>query len=47
MPEAMKVAADIASKSPIGMRYAKQSMNTTMHMPARMAIGSSRALRSC
>jgi enoyl-CoA hydratase len=35
MPEAMKLAAEIASKSPIGMRYAKQSMNTTMHMPAR------------
>ncbi len=35
MPEAMKIAAEIASKSPIGMRYAKQSMNTTMHMPAR------------
>ena len=33
MPEAMKIATDIASKSPIGMRYAKQSMNTTMHMP--------------
>jgi enoyl-CoA hydratase len=35
MPEAMKLAEEIASKSPIGMRYAKQSMNTTMHMPAR------------
>ena len=35
MPEAMKIAAEIASKSPIGMRYAKQSMNTTMHMPPR------------
>ena len=35
MPEAMKVATEIASKSPIGVRYAKQSMNTTMHMPAR------------
>ncbi len=35
MPEAMKIATEIASKSPIGMRYAKQSMNTTMHMPAR------------
>ena len=35
MPEAMQLAAEIASKSPIGMRYAKQSMNTTMHMPAR------------
>lgn len=35
MPEAMKLAEEIASKSPVGMRYAKQSMNTTMHMPAR------------
>jgi enoyl-CoA hydratase len=35
MPEAMKLATQIASKSPLGMRYAKQSMNTTMHMPPR------------
>jgi len=35
MPEALKLAAEIASKSPVGMHYAKQSMNTTMHMPAR------------
>jgi enoyl-CoA hydratase len=35
MPEAMKLAADIASKSPLAVRYAKQSMNVTMHMPAR------------
>ncbi|MGE0221945.1 MAG: enoyl-CoA hydratase/isomerase family protein [Acetobacteraceae bacterium] len=35
MPEAMKIATDIASKSPLAMRYAKQSMNVTMHMPAR------------
>jgi enoyl-CoA hydratase len=35
MPEAMKLAAEIASKSPLAMRYAKQSMNTTMHMPPR------------
>ena len=35
MPEALKLAAEIASKSPMGIRYAKQSMNTTMHMPAR------------
>jgi enoyl-CoA hydratase len=35
MPEAMKIAAEIASKTPIGIRYAKQSMNTTMHMPPR------------
>ena len=35
MPEAMKIATQIASKSPLAMRYAKQSMNTTMHMPPR------------
>lgn len=35
MPEAMKIATEIASKTPIGIRYAKQSMNTTMHMPPR------------
>jgi enoyl-CoA hydratase len=35
MGEAMKMATDIASKSPLAMRYAKQSMNVTMHMPAR------------
>ena len=35
MPEALKLAGEIASKSPMGIRYAKQSMNTTMHMPAR------------
>lgn len=35
LPEAMKLAAEIASKSPLAMRYAKQSMNVTMHMPAR------------
>jgi enoyl-CoA hydratase len=35
MPEAMRLAAEIASKSPLAMRYAKQSMNTTMHMPPR------------
>lgn len=35
MPEAMKMASDIASKSPLAMRYAKQSMNTVMHMPPR------------
>lgn len=35
MPEAMKLATEIASKSPLAMRYAKQSMNVTMHMPAR------------
>lgn len=35
MPEARKMAAEIASKSPLAMRYAKQSMNTTMHMPPR------------
>jgi enoyl-CoA hydratase len=35
MPEALKLGTEIASKSPICMRYAKQSMNTTMHMPAR------------
>ena len=37
MPAAMKLAAEIASKSPLAMRYAKQSMNTTMHMPPRDA----------
>ena len=37
MPEALKIAADIASKSPLAMRYAKQSMNVTMHMPPRDA----------
>lgn len=37
MPEAMKIAAEIASKSPTGMRAAKHSMNTTMHMPPRDA----------
>ncbi len=35
MPEAMKLATEIASKSPLAMRYAKQSMNVTMHMPPR------------
>jgi enoyl-CoA hydratase len=35
MPEATKFAREIASKSPLAMRYAKQSMNTTMHMPQR------------
>jgi enoyl-CoA hydratase len=35
MPEAMQIAAEIAGKSPVGIRYAKQSMNTTMHMPPR------------
>ncbi len=35
MPEAMKLATEIASKTPVGMHYAKQSMNTTMHMPPR------------
>lgn len=35
MPEARKIATEIASKSPLAMRYAKQSMNTTMHMPPR------------
>jgi enoyl-CoA hydratase len=35
LPEAMKLATEIASKSPLAMRYAKQSMNTVMHMPAR------------
>lgn len=35
MPEAMKLARDIASKSPMGIRYAKQSMNTTQNMPPR------------
>jgi enoyl-CoA hydratase len=35
MPEAIRLAAEIASKSPLAMRYAKQSMNVTMHMPAR------------
>lgn len=35
MPEVKRLAEEIASKSPIGVRYAKQSMNTTMHMPPR------------
>jgi enoyl-CoA hydratase len=35
MPQALNLAAEIASKSPLAMRYAKQSMNTTMHMPQR------------
>ncbi len=35
MPEAMKIATEIASKSPLAMNYAKLSMNTTMHMPPR------------
>jgi len=35
MPEAMKIARDIAGKSPLAMNYAKLSMNTTMHMPPR------------
>ena len=34
LPEALKLAAEIASKSLTGMRAAKHSMNTTMHMPA-------------
>jgi enoyl-CoA hydratase len=35
MSQAMVLAAEIAAKSPLAMRYAKQSMNTTMHMPQR------------
>jgi enoyl-CoA hydratase len=35
LPEAMQLAAEIASKSPLAMRYAKQSMNTVKHMPPR------------
>jgi enoyl-CoA hydratase len=35
LPEAMKLAEETAGKSPVGVRYAKQSMNTTMHMPPR------------
>ncbi len=37
MPEALRIATEIASKSPVAMRYAKMSMNTTMHMPPRDA----------
>ena len=37
MPEALKLTAEITSKSPTGMYAAKHSMNTTMHMPARDA----------
>ena len=35
MPEAMKIATEIASKSPLAMNYAKLSMNTTRQMPPR------------
>ena len=35
MPEAMKIAADITSKSPLAMRHSKLSINTTMHRPPR------------
>ena len=45
MAGSVKLAADIASQSPIGMRYAKQSMNTTTHMPARDAYRFEQASR--
>ena len=35
MDEAMKLAREIASKSPIGIRYAKMSFNTVEEMPRR------------
>jgi enoyl-CoA hydratase len=37
MPEAMKLAAEIASKSPLGIRYAKTSCNMVELMPQRDA----------
>lgn len=37
MPEAMKIAEEISSKNPQGIRYAKLSANLAMEMPARDA----------
>lgn len=37
LPEAMKVAAEIAGKSPVGMKYAKTSANMVELMPPRDA----------
>lgn len=37
MPEAMKIAGEIAEKNPQGIRYAKLSANLAMEMPARDA----------
>ncbi len=37
MPEAMAVAAEIASKAPIGIKYAKNSLNMVELMPAKDA----------
>ena len=35
MPEAMAVAAEIASKAPLGIKYAKNSLNMVELMPAK------------
>ena len=37
MPEVMAVAADIASKAPLGVKYAKNSLNMVELMPAKDA----------
>lgn len=37
LPEAMRIAAEIASKSPLGIHYAKQSCNMVELMPQRDA----------
>ena len=37
MPEAMAVAAEIASKAPLGIKYAKNSLNMVELMPAKDA----------
>jgi enoyl-CoA hydratase len=37
MPEAMKIAAEIASKAPLGVKYAKHSCNFVTLMPPQVA----------
>ena len=37
VPEALKIAREIASKAPLGIRYAKQSCNMVENMPQRDA----------
>ena len=37
LPAAMEIAREIASKSPLGIRYAKQSANMVVNMPERDA----------
>jgi enoyl-CoA hydratase len=37
MPEAMKIAAEVASKAPLGIKYAKHSCNFVTLMPPQVA----------